>query len=323
MTTQEAAALLRQQDRILILTHRRPDGDTVGCAAALCAALRQLGKTAYIHPNPDITNINRVYAQPYWAPEDFSPDFVVSVDIAARQLFYPLAEQYLQRVDLAIDHHPSQEFFARETCLEADRAACGEIIYAICRELGEITQEIALPLYAAIATDTGCFVYANTTANTHAVAAALLETGIDYFSVNKRHFRTKTPRRLALEADLIAHMEYFDEGRGAVMTIPLSLMERLGATEEDAEDLSSLLTVVEGVDCGALLRELQPGEWKLSLRTGANGRVNASEVCRGFGGGGHAMAAGATIQGSLEEVKQAVIAAAQAAGAKEQGTASR
>ena len=323
MTTQEAAALLRQQDRILILTHRRPDGDTVGCAAALCAALRQLGKTAYIHPNPDITNINRVYAQPYWAPENFSPDFVVSVDIAARQLFYPLAEQYLQRVDLAIDHHPSQEFFARETCLEADRAACGEIIYAICRELGEITQEIALPLYAAIATDTGCFVYANTTANTHAVAAALLETGIDYFSVNKRHFRTKTPRRLALEADLIAHMEYFDEGRGAVMTIPLSLMERLGATEEDAEDLSSLLTVVEGVDCGALLRELQPGEWKLSLRTGANGRVNASEVCRGFGGGGHAMAAGATIQGSLEEVKQAVIAAAQAAGAKEQGTASR
>ena len=317
MTVQQAAALLKGQDRILILTHRRPDGDTVGCAAALCAALRQLGKTAYIHPNPDVTRINAVYAQPYWAPEGFAPDFVVSVDIAARQLFYPAAETYLQRgVDLAVDHHPSQEFFAKETCLEADRAACGEIVYAICRELGEITQEIALPLYAAIATDTGCFVYANTTANTHAVAAALLETGIDYFSVNKRHFRTKSPRRLALEAELISHMEYFDQGRGAVMSIPLSLMERLGATEEDAEDLSSLLTVAEGVDCGALLRELQPGEWKLSLRTGANGRVNASQVCRRFGGGGHAMAAGATLQGSLEEVKRAVMDAALAAGGK-------
>ena len=100
------------------------------------------------------------------------------------------------------------------------------------------------------------------------------------------------------------------------MSIPLSLMERLGATEEDAEDLSSLLTVAEGVDCGALLRELRPGEWKLSLRTGANGRVNASQVCRRFGGGGHAMAAGATLQGSPEEVKRAVMDAALAAGGK-------
>ena len=97
-----------------------------------------------------------------------------------------------------------------------------------------------------------------------------------------------------------------------LMTVPISLMERVGATESDAEDLSALAGMVEGVDCGAVLRELKPDVWKLSLRTGANGRVNATEACRLLGGGGHAMAAGATIQGTLAEVKAKVLAAVDA-----------
>ena len=312
VTTREAAALLRRQDNVLILTHRRPDGDTVGCAAALCLALRQLGKTAWLLDNPDITATNGVYAQGLWAPENFTPDFVVAVDIAARSLFSPGAEGYGDRVDLTIDHHPSQEFFAAQTCLEADKAACGEIVYEICRELGPLTPAVALPLYVAVATDTGCFVYANTTAHTHTVAAALMETGIDSFAVNKRHFRTKSRKRLALEADLLSHMEFFHGGKGVFLTVPLSLMERVGASEDDAEDLSALANLVEGVDCGAVLRELRPGEWKLSLRTGAEGRVNATEACHLLGGGGHAMAAGATVSGSLPEVKAKVLSAIDA-----------
>ena len=188
LTTREAAQLLERQDNILILTHRRPDGDTIGCAAGLCAALRLRGKEAYILSNPDVTAVNAVYAAPYWAPEGYEPSFVVSVDIAARSLFFPAAEAYFPRIGLAIDHHPSFEGFGAAQCVDPSRAACGEIVYEICRELGEVTAEVALPLYAAVATDTGCFVYANTTANTHMAAAALLATGIDYFSVNKRHF---------------------------------------------------------------------------------------------------------------------------------------
>ena len=312
MTTQEAAALLGQMDRVLILTHRRPDGDTVGCAAGLCAALRQLGRTAYLLRNPDITEANAVYAAPYWGPEDFVPDHVVAVDIAARSLFFPAAEAYFDRIDLAIDHHPSFEGFGRASCVDASRAACGEIVYEICRELGAVTPEIALPLYAAVATDTGCFVYANTTANTHAVAAALMATGIDYFAVNKRHFRTKSRKRIALEADILSRMEFFHQGRGVFLTVPLSLMERVGAAEDDAEDLSTLAGMVEGVDCGALLRELKPGEWKLSLRTDVNGRVNATKACQLLGGGGHAMAAGATVRGDLDQVKAQILAAVDA-----------
>ena len=307
LSPQEAAALLRRQDHILILTHRRPDGDTTGCAAGLCRALRQLGKTAWLLKNPDMTSINAVYVDGLWAPEDFSPAFVVSVDVAARSLFFPAAEPYIDRIGLAVDHHPSFEDFGEARCVDASRAACGEIVYEICRALGEVTPEVALPLYAAVATDTGCFVYANTTANTHQVAAALLETGIDYFTVNKRHFRTKTRRRMAIEAELMGNAEFFHQDRGVFLTIPLSLLARTGADENDLDDISSLAGIIEGVDCGAVLRELKDGEWKLSLRTGANGRVNATRACGLLGGGGHAMAAGATLHGTLEEVKRQVL----------------
>ena len=307
LSPQEAAALLRRQDHILILTHRRPDGDTTGCAAGLCRALRQLGKTAWLLKNPDMTSINAVYVDGLWAPEDFSPAFVVSVDVAARSLFFPAAEPYIDRIGLAVDHHPSFEDFGEARCVDASRAACGEIVYEICRALGEVTPEVALPLYAAVATDTGCFVYANTTANTHRVAAALLETGIDYFTVNKRHFRTKTRRRIAIEAELMGNAEFFHQDRGVFLTIPLSLLARTGADENDLDDISSLAGIIEGVDCGAVLRELKDGEWKLSLRTGANGRVNATRACGLLGGGGHAMAAGATLHGTLEEVKRQVL----------------
>ena len=309
MTTSEAAGLLRQKDNILILTHRRPDGDTTGCAAALCRALRQLGKTAYVLANPDITGLNRVYVQACWAPEGFLPEFIVSVDIAARSLFYPAAEAYFDQIGLAIDHHPSFEGFGAAQCADASRAACGEIVYEICRELGEITQEVPLPLYAAVATDTGCFLYANTTANTHRVAAALLETGISFYTVNKRHFRTKSRRRIALEAELMGSAAFFHEGRGVFLAVPLEMLARTGAVEDDLEDISSLALNIEGVDCGAVLRELKPGEWKLSLRTSDNGRVNATKACQLLGGGGHAMAAGATVKGTLEQVKNSVLAA--------------
>ena len=185
LTVPQTAALLRTFDNILILTHVRPDGDTVGCAAALCAGLRSLGKAAFLLPNPELTDTTAPYFRPYEAPEGFTPDKVVSTDIATVGLFPENARPYAERVDLAIDHHPSFESFGRENIVRPEAAACGELIYDILSDLGPITPEMALPLYVAVSTDTGCFAYANTTAQTHAVAAALLRTGIDYQTVNQ------------------------------------------------------------------------------------------------------------------------------------------
>ena len=308
MNVTETAALLRSRDRVLLLTHVRPDGDTIGSAAALCRALRDIGKEAYLLPNPEITVTYAPYAAPYWAPEGWEPSFVVSVDIAALSLLPENAKAYAGCIDLAVDHHPSQEFFAAETCLEAESAACGEIIYEIIRELTAVTPEIALPLYVAISTDTGGFIYSNVTAETHRAAAALMETGIDYRTVNKRFFQTKSRVRMQLEAAMLADAKFYDSGRAAVLAVPLSLLERFHATENDAEDLSSLGPQIQGVDCAVTMRELRENVWKFSLRTGE--RVNATEVCRLLGGGGHARAAGATLEGvSRAEAEEKMLTA--------------
>ena len=303
----EAARRLRRMENVLILTHVRPDGDTVGCAAALCLALRKLGKTAYLLPNPGVTENTAPFVTPYEAPVDFQPEYVVSVDIAALQLLPENAKMYAGQIELAIDHHPSFEAFGQQNIVRPEAAACGELVYDIIRHLTAMDAEIALPLYVAVSTDTGGFQFANTTAYTHIVAAALMETGIDYQSVNKRFFRTKTRKRLALEADMLTHIEYFDRDRVAFLSVPLSLMARLQATESDAEELSSLGAQIQGVDCAVTFRELGEGEWKLSVRTGD--RVNATEVCRRMGGGGHARAAGGTVRAGLPEVKRQCLAA--------------
>ena len=200
MTIQETAALLQTMDRVLLLTHIRPDGDTIGSAAALCQALRDMGKTAYLLPNAGTTETYKPYAEGYWGAEDFKPDYVVSVDIAALSLLPENAKKYAGCIHLAIDHHPSNEGFAPHLCVMPEMAACGEIIYEIVHLLTPVTKEIALPLYVAVSTDTGCFVYANTSAHTHRVAAALLETGID----------------VAGEQGAISHQEPHEAGHGGV-----------------------------------------------------------------------------------------------------------
>ena len=313
LTVDQATALLRQLDRVLILTHVRPDGDTVGCAAALCAALRALDKTAYLLDNPELTETTTPYFAPYTAPADFVPNHVVSTDVATTALLPENALPYAGRIDLAIDHHPSFERFGRENILRSEAAACGELMYSILSRLGPITPEIALPLYVAVSTDTGCFAYGNTTADTHAVAAALMRTGIDYHTVNKVFFRTKSRKRMQLEGAMLSACEFYDHDRVAVLSVPLSLMARFQATESDAEDLSALGGQIQGVDCAITMRELKPDVWKMSLRTGS--RINATKACGLLGGGGHAAAAGCTVEAPWQEAKERILAAvAQVAG---------
>ena len=306
LSARGAAGYLEALDNVLLLTHVRPDGDTIGSAAALCRALRDCGQTAYLLPNPEITATYAPYAAPYWAPDGWQAEHIVSVDIADASLLPENAQTYRDRIELAIDHHPSQTFFARNTCLEADSAACGEIVYEIIQHLTALTADIALPLYVAVSTDCGGFQYGNTTARTHRIAAALMDV-VDVAAVNKTLFRTKSRVRLAMESRMVADMKLFDHQRVVVMEIPLSLRQEMQATDADIEELSALPALVEGTDCGVTLRELRPGTVKVSVRTGP--RVDACALCRILGGGGHHAASGATVEGTLDEARMAVLAA--------------
>ena len=319
MTLQAAALFFEQLDDFLILTHRRPDGDTIGCAVALCLGLRRLGKTAWVLPNEDATDL----FAPYWgdtlAPADFVPQTVGAVDMASEGLFPKSAEGYKGKVNFCIDHHLSNEGYAALTHVEGAKAACGEIIYALLqlllfpREEGVeaeeplLPPEIALPLYLAVSTDTGCFAYSNTTAHTHAVSARLMETGIDVGWVNKRHFRTKSYMRLRVEGRIVETLELHQEGTIALACLTLADKAELGFGEADVEDIAAFAGQLEGVHTAVTIRELQPGECKLSVRTDAG--LNASKVCALLGGGGHAQASGCTVHGSVAQAKAAILEA--------------
>ena len=304
MTVSEVAAYLRAHDKYLILPHRRPDGDTLGCAAALCAMLRAMGKTAGVLYNCEATEHFAPYVEEYWVADDFDYETVVSVDLAALSLFP--------------DHHPSYEHYAAESCVHPECAACGEILCALAQELGQLTKEAALPLYVAVSTDTGCFVYSNVTANTHRVAAALMETGIDYKAANKLHFRTKSKKRLALEGELLRTMEFYDEDRVVIVAVPQSLQKSMALSEADMEDLASLGGLVEGTDCAVTMKETKDGAWKVSVRTGA--RVNATRACSFLGGGGHRAASGCLIEHADYETARAMILNAIAEAVREEQT---
>ena len=309
MTPRETAEFLREHDNYLILTHIRPDGDTLGCGAALCRMLRNMGKTAAVLLNKATSEAYAIYMTGLWAAEDYVPETVVSVDMASPDMFTDNAAPYKESVDLAIDHHIGGGSFAKNRCVYPERAACGEILYEIAAELGQVTAEVALPLYVAIATDTGCFSRSNTTGDTHFVATELIRTGIDFETANKRHFHTKSKRRIAMEGELLSTLEYFDGDRGVFVTIPLSMIDRLKLDEDDLDNVSSIGAQIAGIDCSITLREQPSGAWKASVRTSR--RIDAAALCRRFGGGGHVEAAGCILEGvTLEEAKKQLSSAA-------------
>ncbi len=291
--------MLEQQD-ILILCHKYPDGDTIGSAFALCRALLSLGKRANVMCGDILpTKFNYIYSD--LEPQRFSEKFIVAVDVADPALLGVLEKDYGSRVDLCIDHHMSNKLYAKQTLLDDEAAAAGEVVYSMLAPLGAaLTKEIAIALYTAICTDTGCFRYSNVRARTHRIAAKLIETGIDFHNVNRTMFDTKTRARLLIERELFDSLDYRMGGRLAMMTLTQDMIERTGATESDIDGLSAIPRSIEGVQVGVLMREVGK-TFKLSVRT--NDGIDASAICVQLGGGGHTEAAGCVIKGSLEQAK--------------------
>ena len=206
MNDREFAAALRDRDAILILSHLRPDGDTLGSGAALCSALRRMGKTAYLFPNPETTARYLPYVAQFFAPANFVPACVVAVDIATPNLF---PQGFSGAVDLCIDHHPSNALYAGDTLLHAEKSACGEAVLDVIELLtGSVTEQEANLLYIAVTTDTGCFQYANTNAATLRAAARLLELGADNRKISMDFFRKISRARIALVGSEVDDSEF-------------------------------------------------------------------------------------------------------------------
>ena len=298
-----AAAILRDGDGFLILTHRRPDGDTLGSAAALCSALRRLGKRAALYPNGGVTEKYAPFVSEYIDSEVSGYTAPVSVDIAGENLF-PLGWQ--GNVELAIDHHPSNSGFASETLLWPGRAACGEIVLELIELLcGGITPQEADLLYIAVSTDCGCFQYANTSADTFRSAARLLEAGADIQRLNKLLFRSVSPARLRLEGMIYSTLRSYRNNAINIAVITEEMIRKSGAGENDMDDIAALPGRVAGSVVSATIKERTDGTSKVSLRS--TDALDSSSICAIFGGGGHKMAAGCEMDCPPEEAAEKLL----------------
>ncbi len=306
---ERAAALLQGHERIRILTHQSPDGDTVGSAAGLALALQAMGKQAQIACSDPIPAKYDDILGPV-VPQEFEPDLIVAVDVADAKLLGPKLACYADQTRLCVDHHASNTGWAQETLLEGHAGAACEVVYLLLKEMGaEITPAIAACLYTGMCTDTGCFRYSNTSPRTLRIAAELMEAGAPAAAINLKMFEIKTRSRLMLERMVLDSLQYACGNRVAVAVVSEQMLQESGAAEEETEGVATLSRNIEGVSVGITLREKAPGDYKISVRT--DDTVDASALCKMLGGGGHARASGCRLSGTEEEVVARMIAAAE------------
>ena len=306
ISLEKTAENLKNQNNILILTHKNPDGDTHGSAMALCLGLRALGKNAFILPNEGTTPRFKARLMGLEAESDFAPDYIVAVDSATSERLSLSASAYAHKVDLAIDHHISHRDYAKVSYVDGDSAACGEIIWELLSLMQvKIDGKIAEALYIAISTDTSCFLNANTTARTHEIISKVLPYVPQFPALHREFFVVKTKARLAVESILISSINFYLSGKVAVMHLTLDDIEKAKANEDDLDNIVSLARSIDGVELGILLRETKDGGTKASLRSSE--KFNVSDICSKFGGGGHIRAAGATLDMPIRDAESALI----------------
>lgn len=305
INVEECARMLKEQDDILILTHAHPDGDTLGCGFALCRALLKMGKRVRVECGDPIPK-KYGYLYDDIDTEDFEEKFIVTTDVATLNLLGDLSDKYGSRINLCIDHHGTNTEYAEYLLLDDTAAAACEIILKVVKALGvEIDAKIAGCLYTGISTDTGCFRYSSTTGDTYRAAAELIDLGADNGKINRIMFETKTKTYAALERMAIEGMQFFCNDRICVITITQDMYEQTGSNEQETEAIAPLTRQTEGVEIGLTIREKTDGSCKASIRTFES--VNAAELAKNFGGGGHLQAAACRFDCSVEEAKKLLV----------------
>jgi len=308
MTVSEAAAFFDARDHFSIVTHRRPDGDTLGTAALLCRGLRQLGKTAHVLENPEITPKYAFLNEGLMKPDVEPGDTIVSVDVATTGMLPNALSHLAGKVQLRIDHHRNEDPEAENEIVDPISASCGQIVYKILQALG-VTLDIPMAnaLYTAVATDTGCFRFSNARADTYLAAADCAKVTPNLPELNHALFGTVSLNRLRIQGWMTEHAEFLENGRICICAIPLSVEKEIGITEDDMENISGFPRSIEGVHLAYTFREEENGKVKLSVR--CQPEYDASAICAKFGGGGHRGAAGASMDMPMAEAIAAVKAA--------------
>lgn len=301
---------INDAESIAILPHVSADGDALGSSLALLLALRKMGKESDIYIEEEIPSLysflpEKEYFKVYGGnPKKY--DLVFALDtgdllrLGKRVEIFDNAE-----FTINIDHHPTNTEFASINLVKSSAAAVGEMIYELINIMGvSLDVNIATCLYVAITTDTGGFKYSNTTSSTHQITADLINNGVDVSKISQQVFEIVPLKKVRLMGMAINSIEISEAGRVAFITITNEMIKAAGASDEDCDGLVNIARNISGVEVAVLIRQRTDDEFKINFRS--QNYVDVSAIANKYSGGGHKKAAGCTVRGSMEEVKEMI-----------------
>lgn len=316
VTFEELGAVFREHERFLVASHVRPDGDAIGSTLAMGYALRSLGKDVKMVNQDGIPGVFRflpgveVIETPDAYPEGLDVEVVCALDTAVQNRVGSGVLGLVEGKDVKwvnIDHHVSNPCYGDWNYIDGDSPATGQILYELVDALDiPMTTEVRDALWTGITTDTGSFQYPSTTAKTFEIGAHLIREGVDVGKISERIFDSYPRRRVELLRELLNVLKISEDGRVASWGLTIAAREKVGAHPEDTEDLINTIRGIEGVQVAVFFEELDGGYIRISSRSKTL-QVDVSELCKKFNGGGHRLAAGARVLGTMEEVETAFL----------------
>ena len=314
----EIADVLRAEKNksFVVMSHVRPDGDALGCEIAMALCLKQLGKNVTVWNEDGMLEKYRflpcsdLVMQPPPPDEAQEFDVAIALDTAVFNRLGTCLQSVKQaKLWINIDHHVSNDHYGDLAYIDPKAPATGEVLYELIRSQDlPLTYEMADNLFVAISTDTGSFQYPNTTARTYEIAADLIKAGVNVGKLSQQVYESYPLRRVKLLRELLNVMKLTCGDRAASFALTLETAARLDAKPENNEGLIDTIRAIEGVIVAAFIEELTDGKVRISLRS-KDPRVDVCKICQSYGGGGHILAAGARIRGSIAEVEEKVLAA--------------
>ena len=313
-TFEEIAAVLRKHNRFVVISHVRPDGDALGCTLAMAHCLRQLGKDVTAWNEEGVLEKFRylpgheLVTVPPAEPQEFEVAIILDTSVLER-VGKCLPAVKRAAVWINIDHHITNPRFGDLVHIDSTAPATGQILYEFFRHCElPLTYAMADNLFVAISTDTGSFQYPSTTARTYEIGAELVKAGVNVGALSQKMYESYPRRRLELLRALLNTLRFTSADRTASVALSIATATGLGALPEDNEGLIDHIRAIDCVIVAAFFEELPEGKVRVSLRS-KSPKVDVSKVCGLFGGGGHTLAAGARVKGSLTEVQEKVLTA--------------
>lgn len=304
MDRESIVSSLKTKDCFSIIAHVSPDGDAIGSSLALYNSLKQLGKKCRVFIDdklPQKYSYLPGFESISSKNEEMEYGNVVVLDCGDLDRCGSLKEMAENaEFCINIDHHISNKGFGKLNLILPDASSVGEILYDIICDMGvTIDEAIAQCLYTSIASDTGGFRYSNTSPRTHFIAGELIKTGIDFSSISSRLFDEKSIAKTKLLAAVLGTLEVHFEGRVALLYLSREMLDKCGATDDDAEDFVNYARDIDTAEVGIMVKQKEDGSCRVSLRS--KSRVDVRKVAEAFSGGGHVRAAGCTINAPIDE----------------------